>query len=317
MDYLFFDIECADGHRAICEFGYVLTNDKFEIKRKVNILFDPECKFNLTNRTHQKDLILTYPETEYLKFYPFYDSYDRIKSLLTSKNLMVFGYSVSNDINFLNKDSNRYKLPIMNFDSYDIQKILKELDKEKKLGKSLECVAEKIVAESELVELKDHRACDDAAKTMLVFKALICEFHIKPDNLIEMCNRSKVNSLETLEETKRKNIERSLFYKKKNLQKKGHELYQQAFTLDKDLIDKDEFKGKTVIVSQEMQENLKELKEILSFAKDKGYVIYDHITGSNFFIVFDKDDTNLVKSKMKYDYAGEIITYKDFIDRNM
>lgn len=316
MDYLFFDIECADGHRAICEFGYVLTNDKFEIKRKANILIDPECKFDLTNRKNQKDLILTYPETEYLKYYPFNDSYDRIKSLLTSKNLMVFGYSVSNDINFLNKDSNRYKLPIINFDSYDIQKILKELDKEKKFGKSLECAAEKLVAEEDLKELKDHRACDDAAKTMLVFKALISEFNIKPDELIEICNRSKVNSLNVLEETKRKNEERKLLYKKKSIQKKGFELYQQAFTLDKDLIDKEELKGKAVIISQGMQEHLKELKGILSFAKEKGYVIYDHITGSNFFIVFDEDDANLVKSKMKYEYAGEIITYKEFIERN-
>lgn len=30
MNYLFFDIECCDGAH-ICEFGYVLTNDKFEV----------------------------------------------------------------------------------------------------------------------------------------------------------------------------------------------------------------------------------------------------------------------------------------------
>lgn len=33
MRYLFFDIECCNG-RNICEFGYVITNDKFNILEK-------------------------------------------------------------------------------------------------------------------------------------------------------------------------------------------------------------------------------------------------------------------------------------------
>lgn len=56
MRYLFFDIECADGSKAICEFGYVLTDEKFNIIRKRNILIDPECHFNLAGRVGQDDL---------------------------------------------------------------------------------------------------------------------------------------------------------------------------------------------------------------------------------------------------------------------
>lgn len=33
MRYLFFDIECCNG-RNICEFGYVITDDKFNILEK-------------------------------------------------------------------------------------------------------------------------------------------------------------------------------------------------------------------------------------------------------------------------------------------
>ena len=33
MRYLFFDIECCNG-RNICEFGYVITDDKFNILKK-------------------------------------------------------------------------------------------------------------------------------------------------------------------------------------------------------------------------------------------------------------------------------------------
>lgn len=33
MRYLFFDIECCNG-RDICEFGYIITDDKFNILEK-------------------------------------------------------------------------------------------------------------------------------------------------------------------------------------------------------------------------------------------------------------------------------------------
>ena len=50
MRYLFFDIECADGNFKICEFGYVITDESFNILTKKNILINPQCRFNLTGR---------------------------------------------------------------------------------------------------------------------------------------------------------------------------------------------------------------------------------------------------------------------------
>ena len=57
MRYLIFDIECCDG-RHICEFGYVITNEKFEVLDKQVITINPEKKFNLTGRKNQDDLTL-------------------------------------------------------------------------------------------------------------------------------------------------------------------------------------------------------------------------------------------------------------------
>ena len=34
MKYLFFDIECANRLNKICEFGYVLTDENFNILKK-------------------------------------------------------------------------------------------------------------------------------------------------------------------------------------------------------------------------------------------------------------------------------------------
>ena len=64
MKYLFFDIECCDGAH-ICEFGYVLTNDKFEILDRDFFLINPEKEFNLTGRKDQRDLQLHFSEEEY------------------------------------------------------------------------------------------------------------------------------------------------------------------------------------------------------------------------------------------------------------
>lgn len=316
MNYLFIDIECADGNCAICEFEYVLTDENFNVIRKVNILIDPEHRFNLTNRKDHRDLILTYPESEYSKYYPFDDTYNTIKSLVTSKDTMVFGFSVANDINFLLKDSDRYKLKALEFDAYDVQKMQNFFDKEKKLGKNLESVTDELVPSDKLKDLKDHRGSDDAMKTMLVFKALVEKINIAPNELKELCENFKVNSIDVLEQNKRKKEEKEIYNKKKNMRKQGTELCQKMSEEHKALLNKPESKGKLVVMSGEMREHLDELKIVLSFIKDEGYIMLNQIGGSNFFIVFDEEDACKIKDTLKHEYLGEIITFKDFMRIN-
>ena len=66
MRYLFFDIECCNG-RNICEFGYVITDDNFNILEKKDFIINPENKFNLTGRPDGRDLYLFYPESTYYR----------------------------------------------------------------------------------------------------------------------------------------------------------------------------------------------------------------------------------------------------------
>lgn len=208
MRYLFFDIECADGSRAICEYGFVLTDEKFNILRKRNILIDPECRFNLTGREGQDDLVLTYPYSEYYKYYPFDDSYEFIKNLMTQKDLLIFGHAVNNDIGFLFKDCNRYNLPLFDYTAFDIQKMLPVFDKHNKKYTSLENAYVDLVPAKTRSELKDHRACDDAMKTMLVFKAMVVDLEFTPKDLIESCPKSVFNALEYWEQAKIRKKER-------------------------------------------------------------------------------------------------------------
>ena len=58
MRYLAFDIECCDG-KHICEFGYVITDEKYNIIKKSVITINPESKFNLVGRPGGRDLYLS------------------------------------------------------------------------------------------------------------------------------------------------------------------------------------------------------------------------------------------------------------------
>ena len=51
MNYIFFDIECANcegGQAKICSFGYVVTNEAFEVLEKEDLLVNPRAPFMLT-----------------------------------------------------------------------------------------------------------------------------------------------------------------------------------------------------------------------------------------------------------------------------
>ena len=77
MNYLIFDIECCDG-KHICEFGYVITNEKFEVLDKQVLTINPEKPFNLTGRKNQDDLILFFSQEEYYNGPTFPTFYDKI-----------------------------------------------------------------------------------------------------------------------------------------------------------------------------------------------------------------------------------------------
>lgn len=316
MRYLFFDIECADGNRAICEYGYVLTDEKFNVLIKRNILMDPECQFNLTGREGQDDLILTYPYSEYYKFYPFDDSYETIKNLMTQKDLLIFGHAVNNDIGFLFKDCNRYKLPLFNYVAYDIQKMLPVFNKQNKRYTSLENAFVDLVPLKIRSKLKDHRACDDAMKTMLVFKAMVLDLEFTPKDLIESCPKSEFKALEYWEQVKIRKKE-----KKKHLQnaanrKVGQQMWGDLYREHEPLLEDTNSVGKFLTVSGEMKEHHEELSNLISIIKSKGYVAYDRINGSDYLIVFDEENKKEMTAGLKYPYAGQILTYEEFAELN-
>ena len=171
MKYVFFDIECASVYKytaKICAFGYVLTDERFRVLEREDILINPKGKFHLTDRKGRAGLVLPYVYEDFQKYPAFPAVYARIKALLEDKDHVVLGHATLNDVNYLNLETRRYKLPSFRFEFYDTQFFYMNAQKcfTRQLG--LGAMAEELG-----VEFTPHRAADDAYATMRVCRALV------------------------------------------------------------------------------------------------------------------------------------------------
>ena len=93
MNYLFFDIERADGGKStICSFGYVIADMDFNVLEQRDILVNPESEFCFDSRGGHAEIRLAYPEEEFFRAPTFDKVYDEIKELLESKRLLSIGF---------------------------------------------------------------------------------------------------------------------------------------------------------------------------------------------------------------------------------
>lgn len=171
MKYVFFDIECAAVFKSvakICAFGYVVTDEAFRVLEREELLIDPRGKFHLTDRKGREGLVLPYAYEDFKKYPPFPAVYGRIRALLEDKDTLVFGHATLNDVNYLNLETRRYKLPSFRFEFYDTQFFY--MNAEGSFGRQLGLGA---MAEELHVEFTPHRAVDDAYATMRVCEALV------------------------------------------------------------------------------------------------------------------------------------------------
>ncbi len=170
MKYVFFDIECACVFKnvaKICAFGYVETNENFEVLAREDILLNPKGKFHLTDRKGREGLVLPYEYEDFKKYPLFPVEYNRIKALLEDPDALVLGHATMNDVNYLNLETKRFRLPSFRFDFYDTQFFWMNVT-----GKYSQQVGLGVMAEALNVEFTPHRAVDDAYATMRVCEAL-------------------------------------------------------------------------------------------------------------------------------------------------
>ena len=182
MRYLSFDIECCDGVH-ICEFGYVITNEQFEVIDKKVFTINPEKPFNLIGRKNQDDLILFFPQEVYCASPVFATFYNKIKALIEYPDQIIIGHAIGNDAAFLRTACKRYKLPPLNFDFVDSQKVYSEFANDKKRI-SLE-KAEELFNLDKPQYL--HKSDDDALLTIQLIEKICGSLEMRLPELISLC----------------------------------------------------------------------------------------------------------------------------------
>ena len=322
MRYLFFDIEAADGNFKICEFGLVICDSNMKPILKKLYLINPKGQFNLTGRKDQRDLHLSFTEEQYRASPEFDDVYDNIKFALEQKDIMVFGHSVNNDIRFLDKACNRYRLPKIKYVAYDVQKMFSYFSKERKKYAALENVVEELVPLEERKDLVDHRSVDDAYMTMLIFRAMIRELNVTPEQMVELCEGCKYDSIDYIKEVeakvKAKNERahaRALLRKSgiKDEKGLGWELYREearkteGHELDSEII------GKRYAVTNRLKDEPDILEKVIDKIKVNDLHLVFSMKHCDYLIAFDEENKNAMLTTLRKEPTFKMLTVEEFL----
>lgn len=181
MKYLFFDVEGANCYNFVskmCTFGYVITDDKFNLKSKIDVIINPCSPFD---RHILRKKMNAYPLQTYNTRPPFNYFYKSIKHILEEKDQLIVGWSVENDVRYVYDACKRYNLNQINYQYIDLQKIVMKME-ELENQPSLESICEKYGIESMI----SHKSDDDAYLTMKIAQK-ICEKENK--TLKQLCDQ--------------------------------------------------------------------------------------------------------------------------------
>ena len=169
MKLLVFDTESCTGSRfdgSLCEFGYCLCDEKFNIIKQENILINPQpAAFKLGRFGEAPVLQLAYAEEEYRKKPRFPTEYERIKALFEGDVLAV-GLSILNDIHYLNNACEIYGKEKIAYKFLDIT-LLYMLLKKENIHPGLAAMAAEFG-----IDFIPHRADSDARASLEVLKGI-------------------------------------------------------------------------------------------------------------------------------------------------
>ena len=163
MKILSYDIESTTGNHndgSMCSFGYCLSNENFDITYQEDIVMNPKT------RRFENRIPLHYDKA-FIKSQPrFPEHYEKVKSLFKGNDLII-GFSVSNDVDFLNNACEAYSLDKIDYEFLDVQLLYKTVFKKPTLS-ALSSIAEELG-----IEYKAHRSDEDARVTLLVLKYIV------------------------------------------------------------------------------------------------------------------------------------------------
>lgn len=180
MRILSFDIESCNGNpreASLCSFGYVVSDENFNVIEKKDILVNPVPKRFTLGNAWGKGIKLAYPEKQFRNSPLFVEVYEQIKELFDSADLIV-GFSIINDLNYINCACCYYQLNNYSFEFIDVQDIYAILHNGERSS------LDKIM-KNYCVDFEVHRSDEDAYATLILLKKM-CEESSK--DIIQLLN---------------------------------------------------------------------------------------------------------------------------------
>ena len=215
MNYIFFDIECANslnGEGKICSFGYVKTDGNFNVLKKKDILINPDAPFLLGNAAAGKGIKLAYPLFRFQWAHLFSSYHGEINNILTDKNNLCFAFAGHQDVSYLIYSCYRYKLKQIDFKYFDVQNLDKALFKRMNMSG-----LDYLVDYYKVNRATLHRSDDDAFMTMEVFREMLKNNNLTVEEVIKRypdCSFESKTIEKRMREKKKNRIEREAMNKK-------------------------------------------------------------------------------------------------------
>lgn len=324
MKYLFFDIECSNcfnGIGKMCEFGYVLTDENFNVLKKDDIPMSPGegrgNRFHLKGRKNEKDLELAYDYDFYFTQPEFPHFYERIKALMEDPDTTCFAYSMDNDIPHLHHSCTRYKLRPFKYVCYDVQQFVAAY-LEKKGQMSLFNACKSIVGPNSVVKLQEHLSRDDAEMEKLIFDAICTLTKCSSKELLEKSTFARTYSLEYMnhleektKEKKRQAKARASSYKDEKAI--GWEIYRQEARKAEGHEHDTELIGKRCAVTNQIKDDPNLIKTLIEKIKEKGYCLVFSMRNCDYLIAFDEENRDSLLASLKDQPTYKVILLKDII----
>lgn len=165
MNYLFFDIETIIAESInprIVSFGYVLTDERFNVITDEDIFINPQEKTETINNWQWKQDATKDKEG-------FKAFYHKIKGLLTADDTVIVGHGTGSDVRYLFDECDRFHFEPIDFDYLDT-KTIADLLLDADMPKNLKGLHDGLCENRG--EYTWHRSLDDARMTKEVFEAL-------------------------------------------------------------------------------------------------------------------------------------------------
>lgn len=313
MKFLFFDIECSNcfgGIGKMCEFGYVLTDDKFNILKMNDIPMSPgksrDCRFHLQGRKKKDNIELAYNEEYYYECKEFPSFYEKINGLFSDSETICFAFSASNDIMHLYNSCKRYGLKIFQYNCYDVQKISDRYLKSEN-SVNLKHTHIELVGSQKTVKYQEHLSRDDARMTADILEAICSSKNKTPDQLLKECEFAKIDSNEFIKTWINKQ-------KAKENRTKAHNLYKNEASRNLKNQDLEEHKGKRYNVSGKLKSEPDLLKSLIDQIKASGKIVVDDIRKTDVFVAMNEEDKSRLMKNISELYDGEYVLADELLN---